>query len=167
MWKKKKVRAGVLLYAVTIAGIFSLLLQFYLNRQVAHHQDYALNKEKLLAFAMAKRTYEKASSESGVQSFDVGKATYHTDEKGFLKIVTSGKNQFEFRFSPLKKLLLFLFLSGSLPKKEFAPTFLPDNRENRVRSPKFYYSLRKVESPDADPKQNTLSPFPNFQFSSL
>ena len=85
MWKKKKVRAGVLLYAVTIAGIFSLLLQFYLNRQVAHHQDYALNKEKLLAFAMAKRTYEKASSESGVQSFDVGKATYHTDEKGFLK----------------------------------------------------------------------------------
>ena len=27
----------------------------------------------------------------------------NTDEKGFLKIVTSGKNQFEFRFSPLKK----------------------------------------------------------------
>lgn len=103
MWKKKKVRAGVLLYAVTIAGIFSLLLQFYLNRQVAHHQDYSLNKEKLLAFAMAKRTYEKASSESGVWSFDVGKATYHTDEKDFLTIVTSGKNQFEFRFSPLEK----------------------------------------------------------------
>ena len=103
MLKKKKVRAGVLLYAITIAGIFSLLLQFYLNRQVAHNQDYALNKEKFLAFAMAKRTYEKANSESGVQSFDVGKATYHTDEKGFLKIVTSGKNQFEFRFSPLKK----------------------------------------------------------------
>ena len=103
MWKKKKVRAGVLLYAVTIAGIFSLLLQFYLNRQVAHHQDYALNKEKLLAFAMAKRTYEKASSESGVQSFDVGKATYHTDEKSFITTVNTGKNQFEFHFSPLKK----------------------------------------------------------------
>ena len=52
---------------------------------------------------MAKRTYEKADSENGVQSFDVGKATYHTDEKGFLTIVTSGKNQFEFHFSPLKK----------------------------------------------------------------
>lgn len=103
MLKKKKVRAGVLLYAITIAGIFSLLLQFYLNRQLAHHQDYALNKEKLLAFAMAKRTYEKASSESGEQSFNVGKATYHTDEKGFFTIVTSGKNQFEFHFSPLKK----------------------------------------------------------------
>ena len=104
MWKKKKVRAGVLLYAVTIAGIFSLLLQFYLNRQVAHHQDYALNKEKLLAFAMAKRTYEKANSESGQQSFDAGKATYRNDQKGFTAIVDTGKNQFEFHFSPLKKI---------------------------------------------------------------
>ena len=103
MWKKKKVRAGVLLYTVTIAGIFSLLLQFYLNRQVAHHQDYALNKEKLLASAIAKRTYEKASSESGQQSFNAGKAIYRNDQKGFTAIVDTGKNQFEFRFPPLKK----------------------------------------------------------------
>ena len=103
MLKKKKVRAGVLLYAITIAGIFSLLLQFYLNRQVAHYQDYALNKEKLLAFAMAKRTYEKANSESGQQSFDLGKASYRSDEKGFTTIVDTGKHQFEFRFPPLKK----------------------------------------------------------------
>ena len=103
MWKKKKVRAGVLLYAITVAGIFSLLLQFYLNRQVAHHQDYALNKEKLLAFAMAKRTYEKANFESDQQSFNVGKSTYRNDQKGFTTIVDTGKNQFEFRFPPLKK----------------------------------------------------------------
>ena len=103
MLKKKKVRAGVLLYAVTITGIFSLLLQFYLNRQVAHHQDYALNKEKLLAFAMAKRTYEKASSENGEQSFNVGKSTYRNDEKFFTTTIDTGKNQFEFHFSPLKK----------------------------------------------------------------
>ena len=103
MWKKKKVRAGILLYAITIAGIFSLLLQFYLNRQVAHHQDYALNKEKLLAFAIAKRTYEKVNSESGEQSFDVGKASYRNDEKGFITTVDTGKNQFKFHFSPLKK----------------------------------------------------------------
>ena len=103
MWKKKKVRAGVLLYAITVAGIFSLLLQFYLNRQVAHHQDYALNKEKLLAFAIAKRTYEKASYESGQQSFNVGKSTYRNDQKGFTAIVDTGKNQFEFHFSHLKK----------------------------------------------------------------
>ena len=103
MWKKKKVRAGVLLYAVTIAGIFSLLLQFYLNRQVALHQDYALNQEKLLAFAMANRTYERANSESGQQSFDVGKASYRSDEKGFTTIVDTGKHQFEFHFPSSKK----------------------------------------------------------------
>lgn len=102
MWKKKKVRAGVLLYAITIAGIFSLLLQFYLNRQVAHHQDYTLNKEKLLAFAMAKRTYEKASSESGQQSFNAGTATYRNGENFFTATIDTGKNQFEFHFSPLK-----------------------------------------------------------------
>ena len=103
MWKKNKVRAGVLLYAVTIAGIFSLLLQFYLNRQVALHQDYALNQEKLLAFAMANRTYERANSESGQQSFDVGKASYRSDEKGFTTIVDTGKHQFEFHFPSSKK----------------------------------------------------------------
>lgn len=86
-----------------MSGIFSLLLQFYLNRQVAHHQDYVLNKEKLVAYAMAKRTYEKANSESGQQSFDAGKATYRNDQKGFTAIVDTGKNQFEFQFPPLKK----------------------------------------------------------------
>ena len=103
MLKKKKVKAGVLLYAVTIAGIFSLLLQFYLNRQVAHHQDYVLNKEKLVAYAMAKRTYERASSENGEQSFNVGKSTYRSDEKFFTTTIDTGKNKFEFHFSPLKK----------------------------------------------------------------
>ena len=103
MLKKKKVRAGVLLYALVMAGIFSLLLQFYLNRQVAHHQDYALNKEKLLAFAIAKRTYEKASSESGQLSFNAGKASYRNDQKGFTTTISTEKNQFEFRFPPLKK----------------------------------------------------------------
>ena len=79
------------------------MLQFYLNRQVAHHQDYALNKEKLLAFAIAKRTYERASSESGQQSFNAGKATYRNDQKGFIAIVDTGKNQFEFHFFSFKK----------------------------------------------------------------
>ena len=86
-----------------MAGIFSLLLQFYLNRQVAHHQDYVLNKEKLVAYAMAMRTYEKANFESGGQSFNAGKATYRNGQKGFTAIVDTGKNQFEFHFSPLKK----------------------------------------------------------------
>ena len=52
---------------------------------------------------MAKRTYEKASSENGEQSFNVGKSTYRNDEKGFTTTISTEKNQFEFRFPPLKK----------------------------------------------------------------
>ena len=52
---------------------------------------------------MAKRTYEKASSENGEQSFNVGKSTYRNDEKVFTTTIDTGKNQFEFHFSPLKK----------------------------------------------------------------
>lgn len=103
MWKKQKVKAGVLLYAVTMAAIFSLLLQFYLNRQVAHHQDYALNKEKLVAFAMAKRSKDKAKQENGERVFDLGKVSYKNNQTGFATAVRINKNNFEFLFSPAKK----------------------------------------------------------------
>ena len=102
MWKKKKVKAGVLLYAVTMAAIFSLLLQFYLNRQVAHYQDYALNKEKLIAFAMAKRTKDKAEQESGEQVFNLGQVTYQNKKTGLVTRVRTPKSQSEFLFPSVK-----------------------------------------------------------------
>ena len=102
MWKKKKVKAGVLLYAVTIAAIFSLLLQFYLNRQVAHYQDYALNKEKLVAFAMAKRTKDKAEQESGEQVFNLGQVSYQNKKNGLVTTVRTPKSQYEFIFPSAK-----------------------------------------------------------------
>ncbi|HFN9646343.1 TPA: competence type IV pilus minor pilin ComGG [Streptococcus pneumoniae] len=102
MWKKKKVKAGVLLYAVTIAAIFSLLLQFYLNRQVAHYQDYALNKEKLVAFAMAKRTKDKAEQESGEQVFNLGQVSYQNKKTSLVTTVRTSKNQYEFLFPSVK-----------------------------------------------------------------
>lgn len=102
MWKKKKVKAGVLLYAVTIAAIFSLLLQFYLNRQVAHYQDYALNKEKLVAFAMAKRTKDKAEQESGEQIFNLGQVSYQNKKTSLVTTVRTPKSQYEFLFPSVK-----------------------------------------------------------------
>ena len=102
MWKKKKVKAGVLLYAVTMAAIFSLLLQFYLNRQVAHYQDYALNKEKLVAFAMAKRTKDKAEKESGEQVFNLGQVSYQNKKKSLVTTVHTPKSQYEFLFPSVK-----------------------------------------------------------------
>ena len=102
MWKKQKVKAGVLLYAVTMAAIFSLLLQFYLNRQVAHYQDYALNKEKLLAFAMAKRTKDKIEQESGEQAFNLGQVSYQNKKTSLMTRVRTPKSQYEFIFPSVK-----------------------------------------------------------------
>ena len=102
MWKKKKVKAGVLLYAVTMAAIFSLLLQFYLNRQVVHHRDYALNKEKLIAFAMAKRTKDKVDKESGEQVFNLGQVSYQNKKTGLVTRVRTPKSQYEFIFPSVK-----------------------------------------------------------------
>ena len=102
MWKKKKVKAGVLLYAVTIAAIFSLLLQFYLNRQVAHYQDYALNKEKLVAFAMAKRTKDKVEQETGEQVFNLGQVSYQNKKTNLVTRVRTPKRQYEFIFPSVK-----------------------------------------------------------------
>ena len=102
MWKKKKVKAGVLLYAVTIAAIFSLLLQFYLNRQVAHHRDYSLNKEKLVAFAMAKRTKDKVEQESGEQAFNLGQVSYQNKKTSLVTRIRTPKSQYEFIFPSVK-----------------------------------------------------------------
>ena len=102
MWKKQKVKAGVLLYAVTMAAIFSLLLQFYLNRQVSHHKDFALNKEKLAAFAMAKRSKDKVEQESGEQVFNLGKVRYQNTKTGFATSVRMNKGNYEFLFPPMK-----------------------------------------------------------------
>ena len=102
MWKKQKVKAGVLLYAVTMAAIFSLLLQFYLNRQVAHHKDFTLNKEKLVAFAMAKRSKDKAEQESGERVFNLGKVTYQNTKTGFATSVRMNKGNYEFLFLSMK-----------------------------------------------------------------
>lgn len=102
MWKKQKVKAGVLLYAVTMAAIFSLLLQFYLNRQVAHYKDYTLNKEKLVAFAMAKRSKDKAEQESGERVFNLGKVTYQNTKTGSATSVRVNKSNHEFLFPPMR-----------------------------------------------------------------
>ena len=125
MWKKKKVKAGVLLYAVTMAAIFSLLLQFYLNRQVAHYQDYAVNKEKLIAFAMAKRTKDKAEQESGEQVFNLGQVSYQNKKTSLVTTVRTPKSQYEFLFPSVK------IKEEKTEKKEEAKTDSSDQAEKK------------------------------------
>ena len=85
-----------------MAAIFSLLLQFYLNRQVAHYQNYALNKEKLVAFTMAKRTKDKVEQESGEQAFNLGQVSYQNKKTSLVTRVRTPKSQYEFIFPSVK-----------------------------------------------------------------
>ena len=108
-----------------MAAIFSLLLQFYLNRQVAHHKDYTLNKEKLIAFAMAKRSKDKAEQESGERVFNLGKVTYQNTKTGFAISVHMNKGNYEFLFPSMKA------KEKKTAKKEEVATVSSDQAEKK------------------------------------
>ena len=80
MWKKK-VEAGILLYALLMAAVFSLLLQFYLNRQVSSQRLQLFNRERTEAYAMAVLTKATAKDDSGEMEFEQGKAAYRKEGK--------------------------------------------------------------------------------------
>ena len=67
MWyqrcKMKKVKAGVLLDALLKAAIFSLLLQFYLHRQVAERRILKTSQDRLRAYALVQMALEKRKSD--------------------------------------------------------------------------------------------------------
>ena len=67
MWyqrcKMKKVKAGVLLYALLMAAIFSLLLQFYLHRLVAESRILKTSQDRLRAYALVQMALEKRKSD--------------------------------------------------------------------------------------------------------
>ena len=62
-YKMKKVKAGVLLYALLMAAIFSLLLQFYLHRQVAERRILKASQDRLRAYALVQLALEKGKSD--------------------------------------------------------------------------------------------------------
>ena len=80
MWKKK-VEAGILLYALLMAAVFSLLLQFYLNRQVSSQRLQLFNRERTEAYAMAVLTKATAKDDNGEMEFEQGKAAYRKERK--------------------------------------------------------------------------------------
>ena len=67
MWyqrcKMKKVKAGVLLYALLMAAIFSLLLQCYLHRQVAEKRILKTSQDRLRAYALVQLALEKGKGD--------------------------------------------------------------------------------------------------------
>lgn len=89
MWyqrcKMKKVKAGVLLYALLMAAIFSLLLQFYLHRQVAEKRILKTSQDRLRAYALVQLAIEKGKSDEKTSEIHLKSGTVQLkQDTGFL-----------------------------------------------------------------------------------
>ena len=93
MWyqrcKMKKVKAGVLLYALLMAAIFSLLLQFYLHRQVAERRILKTSQERLRAYALVQLALEKRKSDEKASEIHLKSGVVQLQQDtGFLHVQT-------------------------------------------------------------------------------
>ena len=89
MWyqqcKMKKVKAGVLLYALLMAAVFSLLLQFYLHRQVAEKRILKTSQDRLRAYALVQLAIEKGKSDEKTSELHLKSGTVQLKQNtGFL-----------------------------------------------------------------------------------
>ena len=77
MWwkriKKKQIEAGILLYALFMSAIFSLLLQFYLNRQVAERRILLASQHRIQAYAQAQLAIDTWDREEKNMTFSTGR----------------------------------------------------------------------------------------------
>ena len=94
---KIKVKAGILLYALFMAAVFSLLLQFYLNRQVTNQRLFQANRERAEAYALAVLTKEAVTEESGQLAFDKG-STHYRRQGNLLEVSSQLANQKSYSF---------------------------------------------------------------------
>ena len=89
MWfqrfKKKRVKAGVLLYALLMAAVFSLLLQFYLHRQVAERRILKSSEDRLRAYALVQLATGQETKEEKTADIHLKSGTVHLkQDAGFL-----------------------------------------------------------------------------------
>lgn len=81
MLLKKKVKAGILLYALLMLAVFSLLLQFYLHRQEAESQLNHVTKQEATAYIMAQMVLDQVGEELQEREAIAKKVASQTDEK--------------------------------------------------------------------------------------
>lgn len=97
---RRQVKAGILLYALLMAAIFALLLQFYLGRVVASERQHQAQIKSAQAYLMAEMSKDLADEESGQYQFDKGTVK----DKLLVETVTLGsKEEFQYTFYLPKK----------------------------------------------------------------
>ncbi|MFC3932317.1 competence type IV pilus minor pilin ComGG [Streptococcus dentapri] len=87
MLLKKRVEAGVLIYALLMAAIFVLLLEFYLDRVVASHRQVQALKNNSQSYLIAQIVEKEKTDSSGKVIFNQGEASYQRNGSNLTVIV--------------------------------------------------------------------------------
>lgn len=91
MWwkriKKKQIEAGILLYALFMPAVFSLLLQFYLNRQVAERRLLLASQHRIQAYTQAQLAVDTWDREEKTMSFSTGRVDLE-EKSGFANVTS-------------------------------------------------------------------------------
>ncbi|HEM4128638.1 TPA: competence protein ComGG [Streptococcus suis] len=89
MLLKKKVRAGILLYALLMLAVFSLLLQFYIHRQEAESRLVQVARQETTAYIMAQMVLDQVEEDLQERQAVAKEEASQTDEKKEDDIVVS------------------------------------------------------------------------------
>lgn len=81
MLLKKKVKAGILLYALLMLAVFSLLLQFYLHRQEAESRLVQVARQETTAYIMAQMVLDQVEGDLQERQAVAKEEARQTDEK--------------------------------------------------------------------------------------
>lgn len=110
MWwiriKKKQIKAGILLYALFMSAVFSLLLQFYLNRQVAERRILLASQKRIQAYAQAQLAFDTWDRKENAMIFSTGRVDLE-ERSGFANVSSHLQDgttyHFTFALSPSEK----------------------------------------------------------------
>ncbi|KXT75389.1 competence type IV pilus minor pilin ComGG [Streptococcus sp. DD12] len=154
---KKQVRAGVLLYALLMAAVFSLLLQFYLQEVLADGREQEAMTQTAKAQLMAEMTREAADKTSGDLQYNLGKTHYEVQGKTLTVLVTlSNGAQRQFTFNDkAKSLPSSRSQEAPLSDESSAPT---EVRKSETSESKASSSPKEEVPTKTSPEANSLPP---------
>lgn len=89
MLLKKKVRAGILLYALLMLAVFCLLLQFYIHRQEAESRLVQVARQETTAYIMAQMVLDQVEEDLQERQAVAKEEASQTDERKEDDIVVS------------------------------------------------------------------------------
>lgn len=95
----KRVKAGVLLYALLMASVFTLVLQFYSYRVVASERQLQAQLLQAKADLMAVLTKELATADKGNYHFADGDSRYRYEENTLMVDVRVDQQTYTFVYA--------------------------------------------------------------------